>query len=144
MRQLELPDGSVVLGRGRVEPLPDQPRLPDLGLYLGRPARAELVPPWPVTWLPWRDFGIPTDAVLAADTLEAHADLAREGQLLEITCRGGIGRTGTALASLVTRSGLGPEAALAWVRAHYHPRAVETPAQRRWISWFAERGRAPR
>jgi len=31
--------------------------------------------------------------------------------------------------------------ALAWTRAHYRPRAVETAGQRRWIGWFAEHGR---
>jgi hypothetical protein len=31
--------------------------------------------------------------------------------------------------------------ALAWTRAHYRPRAVETPGQRRWIAWFAEHAR---
>jgi hypothetical protein len=33
------------------------------------------------------------------------------------------------------------DGALAWTRAHYRPRAVETPGQRRWIGWFAEHGR---
>jgi hypothetical protein len=29
--------------------------------------------------------------------------------------------------------GLGPSEAIAWVRERYHPRAVETPWQRRWL-----------
>ena len=29
--------------------------------------------------------------------------------------------------------GLTPADALAWVRSGYHPRAVETPWQRRWL-----------
>jgi hypothetical protein len=27
--------------------------------------------------------------------------------------------------------------AVAWTRRTHHPRAVETPGQRRWIRWFA-------
>ena len=46
---------------------------------------------------------------------------------------GGVGRTGTALAALAVLDGLDPGRAVAWVRAHYHPRAVETPWQRRWL-----------
>ena len=36
----------------------------------------------------------------------------------------------------VTLDGLDPDAAIAWIRARYHPRAVETPWQRSWLrSW---------
>jgi protein-tyrosine phosphatase len=52
---------------------------------------------------------------------------------VEIACRGGIGRTGTALAALAVLDGLAPPAAVAWVRQAYHPRAVETPWQRGWL-----------
>ncbi|MBX6748191.1 MAG: hypothetical protein IRY85_00730 [Micromonosporaceae bacterium] len=52
---------------------------------------------------------------------------------MEIACRGGIGRTGTALAALAVLDGLAPPAAVAWVRDAYHPRAVETPWQRWWL-----------
>ena len=52
---------------------------------------------------------------------------------MEVACRGGIGRTGTALAALAILDGLTPPEALAWVRDAYHHRAVETPWQRRWL-----------
>jgi hypothetical protein len=29
--------------------------------------------------------------------------------------------------------GLSPAEAFAWVRENYHPRAIETPWQRRWL-----------
>ncbi len=56
---------------------------------------------------------------------------------VEIGCGGGIGRTGTALALLATMSGVAPEDAVAWVRSHYHRRAVETGRQRRWVEQTA-------
>jgi hypothetical protein len=63
---------------------------------------------------------------------EAHRR-AHAGERVEVACRGGIGRTGTALAALCILDGLAPRAAVTWVRGHYHPRAVETPGQRRWL-----------
>ena len=60
---------------------------------------------------------------------EAHADDER----VEIACGGGTGRTGTALALLAVWGGVRPDDAVAWVRAHYRPRAAETPWQRRWV-----------
>ncbi|HSR27883.1 MAG TPA: protein phosphatase, partial [Actinomycetes bacterium] len=63
---------------------------------------------------------------------EAHRR-ALAGERVEVACRGGVGRTGTALAALAVLDGLHPRQAVAWVRGHYHRRAVETPWQRRWL-----------
>jgi protein-tyrosine phosphatase len=63
---------------------------------------------------------------------EAHRR-ACAGERVEVGCRGGIGRTGTALAALSILDGLDPRAAVTWVRRVYHPRAVETPWQRWWL-----------
>lgn len=52
---------------------------------------------------------------------------------VEVACQGGRGRTGTALAVLAILSGIDPTDAVTWVRARYHPRAVETRWQRRWV-----------
>ena len=48
-------------------------------------------------------------------------------------CGSGVGRTGTALALLTVFDGLSAEEGIRWVRENYHPRAVETPWQRRWL-----------
>jgi protein-tyrosine phosphatase len=61
-----------------------------------------------------------------------------ESERVEIACRGGLGRTGTALACLAVLDGLPPDDAVAYVRQHYARRAVETPWQRRFVAWFAE------
>ena len=42
-----------------------------------------------------------------------------------------------ALAVLVVMSGIPADAAVDWVRANYHPRAVETRRQRAWIATVA-------
>ena len=66
---------------------------------------------------------------------EAHARAVSER--VEIACGGGVGRTGTALAVLAVLSGVPAAAAVEWVRANYHPRAVETRRQRAWIATAA-------
>lgn len=54
---------------------------------------------------------------------------ARAGELVEIGCVGGHGRTGTALACLAVLGGQRSAEAITWVRGNYCPAAVETTAQ---------------
>lgn len=90
---------------------------------------------WQSRWLPWPDFWIPRDRVEARALLrEALTRAARER--VEIACGGGIGRTGTALACMAVLDGVPPEDAVTFVRNQYHPRAVETPWQRRFVLRF--------
>ncbi|MDQ3541193.1 MAG: protein phosphatase, partial [Chloroflexota bacterium] len=63
---------------------------------------------------------------------EAHRR-AYAGERVEIACRGGIGRAGTALAALAILDGMPGSEAIRWVHTAYHRRAVETPWQRRWL-----------
>lgn len=132
---LALPSGRRVRGRALSDPLPDgEP--PDFAvLLLGR--RPEPTP-WPSTWIPWPDFRLPRDRDAARAVLrEAHARAAAER--VEIACAGGRGRTGTALAIVAVLDGVAPDAAVAFVRAGYHPHAVETPWQRRFVRRSAGR-----
>ena len=89
------------------------------------------VPVWPHRHVRWPDFWVPRDRADALDALREGHHRARAGERVEVICRGGIGRTGTALAALAVLDGLSPDQAVTWVRAGYHPRAVETPWQRR-------------
>lgn len=91
------------------------------------------LPDWPYRRIRWPDFWVPLDPDDAIDALHEAALRARRGERVEVACRGGVGRTGTALAALAVLDGLTPPEAVTWVRARYHPRAVETPWQRRWL-----------
>ncbi len=126
---LTLPDGRRVRGRGLRAGLPPGPA-PAFGLYLLGTAP----PPtdWPQRWVRWPDFRLPTDPDAALAALrDAYARAATER--VEVACGGGTGRTGTALAALAVMSGVAPVDAVAFVRAGYRRRAVETPGQRRWV-----------
>lgn len=109
--------------------MPDGP-LPQLGVYLlGRrpPASA-----WEQRWVRWPDFGTPRDTDDALDALRVAYERA-EQERVEVACGGGVGRTGTALAVIARFAGVTRDDAVAWVRANYDRRAVETPWQRRWV-----------
>ncbi|MBM0235614.1 protein phosphatase [Micromonospora sp. STR1_7] len=90
-------------------------------------------PTWSFRRIRWPDFWVPLDRVDALDALREALRRAHGGERVEVACRGGVGRTGTALAALAILDGLPTERAVSWVRAGYHPRAVETPWQRRWL-----------
>lgn len=125
---VELPSGRLVRGRGLRQDLPD----PDFGLVLlGRDRPTT----WPRRWVPWPDFRLPRGDLRAAlDELLVRAGTER----VELACGGGTGRTGTALACLAVLDGVPAADAVAWVRTHYRRRAVETPAQRRFVAaWRA-------
>lgn len=138
-RELHLHDDAVLLPNGHqiravsfdpVDPYA-RPERPDYGLYLD----PHWQPPWAHHHLAWPDFGVPDDGALRdalADVL-THVD---SGELVELGCLGGHGRTGTALACLAILSGEAPETAVGWVRSTYCPAAVETAAQGGFIkSW---------
>ncbi|SER24213.1 protein-tyrosine phosphatase family protein [Microlunatus flavus] len=126
---LALPGGAFVRGR----PLRNDLGPADLTLVLGRGAP----PAWTYRRLRWPDFGLPLDRDDALDALAEAYALARRGRRVEVACWGGVGRTGTALAALAVLDGLAPDDAVAWVRCAHHPRAVETPWQRRWLRHVA-------
>jgi protein-tyrosine phosphatase len=125
-----LPSGRRVRGRGLRRPAPTGAR-PDFGVYL----LAE--PPdaigWEHRWVRCRDFRSPADPAHAVSTLREALERSATDRV-EVGCRGGIGRTGIALAVLAILDGVEPDAAVGWVRSAYHPRAIETPWQRRWVA----------
>lgn len=136
-----LPDGTVVRGRGRRE-APSVPA-PEFGLYLHRRhtllGRVTFTPDWPAEWLDWPDFRVPRDGERAAAAVEYAYRLARDGMRVEVACGGGNGRTGVVIACMAVLAGHPVADAVAWTRAQYRPRAVETPWQARWVEWFARR-----
>lgn len=127
-----LPSGRTVRGRGLRRPLPAGPQ-PDFGLYLL--AREPPQTDWPHRWLRWPDFRLPADHEQARDAL-AELLARSHHQRVEVACRGGRGRTGTALACLAVLDGVPAGKAVAYVREQYDPHAVETPWQRRYVQGF--------
>jgi hypothetical protein len=129
---LRLPSGRRVRGRALRLDLPAGPP-PQFALHLlGDPPAAV---PWESTWVRWPDFRLPADPVAARAAL-AEAWRRSERERVEIACAGGRGRTGTALACLAVLDGVPAGEAVAWVRARYDPRAVETPWQARFVRRF--------
>ncbi len=137
--QVTLPDGTTILARGRLDLVSaTRPREPDFALYLDERWRDDPHVSWPCHIIPWADFGLPADE---EQTFTAINDLyrrARAGELVEIACFGGVGRTGTVLGCLTVLAGLDPLDAVAWVRDHYHHSAIETAEQAQLIVRFAE------
>lgn len=127
---VQLPDGRVVRGTGTRRSRGQAPP-PEFAVYLL--SRAPHCIPWPHRWVRWPDFCLPASTEDALDALQ-QAHTRSVSDRVEIACGGGIGRTGTALAVLAIMSGLPADAAVDWVRANYHRRAVETRRQRAWIT----------
>jgi hypothetical protein len=135
---IRLPDGSLVRGRGLRHGTPAG-AAPGYGLYLGsarlrRRHDGELA--WPHQWIDWPDFLLPRDRDAAVTAIRAVHDRIRSGEHVEVACGGGVGRTGTVIACLAVLAGVEPAEAVAWTRANYDRRAVETPWQRRWVAGF--------
>ena len=128
-----LPDGTKVtaVSFDATDPY-SRVHQPDYGLYLDRSWQ----PPWTCDHLDWPDFGVPDHPARALAALGFLLDRARNGQLVEVGCLGGHGRTGTALACLAVLTGQERAAAVAWVRANYCPHAVETAAQEAFVASF--------
>jgi hypothetical protein len=129
---LLLPSGRLLRGRGLGRPEPQGPP-PDFGLYLlGKPP-----PPtaWESRWLRWPDFRLPRDPEQAARDFADLHERSAAGRV-EVACLGGRGRTGTALACIAILDGVPAAEAVAYVRTHYDPHAVETPGQRRFVRGF--------
>jgi len=131
-RRVAFPDGTNI----DASPLcarQEQDPLRDFGLYMDE----RWAPTWEADLIDWPDFGLPAKPETAAAQIVAAFERARAGERVEIGCAGGLGRTGTVLACMAVLSGVPPETAVRWVRAHYDPNAVETADQEGWVLWFA-------
>jgi protein-tyrosine phosphatase len=84
----------------------------------------------------WPDFGVPSNGTSLLGNLKLLLGRGRRGELIEVGCLGGHGRTGTALACLAVLAGCPSAEAVAWVRANCCPSAVETSEQEALVLTF--------
>ncbi|MGW7253569.1 protein-tyrosine phosphatase family protein [Streptomyces sp. NPDC054834] len=131
---IRFPSGVLVRGRGLRHPLPAGPT-PSFAVHLL--GKQPPLTDWEARWLPWPDFRLPKDRRQARNVLKEALTRATN-ERVEIACGGGRGRTGTALACMAVLDGVPADEAVAFVRRHYHPRAVETPWQRRFVLRFGK------
>ena len=116
MADVVFPDGTRVRASSVYERAADDPERA-YGLY----ADPCWEPTWPAEIIAWRDFGLPEDPDVAAGQIVGAFDRARRGELVEVGCVGGRGRTGTVLACMAVLAGVPAADAVAWVRAAYRP-----------------------
>jgi protein-tyrosine phosphatase len=128
------PDGTVVRASSIRDRVVNDPTR-SFGLYLDM----RWQPTWPAEVIDWPDFGLPADGDRAAQQITAAFARARRGDVVEVGCLGGLGRTGTVLACMAVLAGVSAASAVDWVRREYNPAAVETHAQEQWVRWFADR-----
>ena len=136
---VEFPDGTSVIAVSFGDDPYARETAPAFGLYLDE----RWDPPWPHEHLAWPDFGLPDPDELGA-ALPRLLARARGGDVVEIGCLGGHGRTGSALACLAVLTGVPADGAVDWVRAHYCPGAVETDDQRAFVERSGALSRRPR
>ena len=73
-----------------------------LGLYAYEGWR----PTWPAAFIEWTDFGLPADTEEATRLIVDAFDRAKSGELVEIGCHAGNGRTGCIIACMVILAGI--------------------------------------
>jgi hypothetical protein len=100
MATVRFPDGTRIRASSIADRRVDDPER-KFGLYLD----ATWEPTWPATVIAWEDFGLPTNPELAAQQIVEAFGRARGGELVEVGCLGGSGRTGTVLACMTASPG---------------------------------------
>ena len=109
-RIVQLPSGARVRGRA-LRDTPDSPAAFLLALADGP------LPEWPHRRIDWPDFGLPRDRQDALAGLAQALRKARGGELVEVACHGGRGRTGTAIAALALMDGVPAKDAVRYLKS---------------------------
>jgi len=135
---VNLPDKTIVYAQGRLGLVPpSQSPRPDYALYLDERWISDPEVTWPYRMIAWPDFGVPEDVKELFDAIRDIYARVQAGEVVQIACYGGLGRTGTVLACLAVCAGVKISEAVEWVRANYDRRAVEIDAQSQLVETFA-------
>lgn len=136
---VEFPSGRRIRGRSWKDQAAEQADLSlmlttvsgkEFASYSIFPSSAESIT------IDWPDERLPRRASHAISQLYEVWKRA-ENERVEITCRTGVGRTGTALAIIAVFEGMAPDAAISFIRENYHQDAVSSPAQRGFLREYA-------
>jgi len=107
---------------------------PGINGDIGVCVRAEQVPATADICLPIHDFDVPHDEADVDLAIEVTLGALLAGKRVYVGCMGGWGRTGLFLALLAKTCGY--DDPIAYVRANYTPRAVETKEQETFVRNF--------
>lgn len=143
MTQVTLPDGTVVHASGAVDVRKRRLYGPTWAVYLC----SSWTPDSLALFVPWQDYGTPNvDWNTVRNIMTDFYRRAQDGETVEVGCMGGHGRTGTFLACLVALADptFTAQQAIAYVRKHYCPKAVEDRSQVRFVEWFIDPTLPPR
>jgi protein-tyrosine phosphatase len=86
---------------------------------------------------PIRDVDVPTSMERHAKVVDAILAWIQRGKICIVQCRGGHGRTGLVVATVLVALGHGAREAIAATRAA-RAGTVEIPAQERWVECYAD------
>ena len=97
-----------------------------------------------------RDISVPSDAEHLAEILLAIDRRIRQGGIVYVHCRGGVGRTGLVVACWLQEHGRTPDSALGELGAKWRtvkkssgqPQSPETPEQVDWVKTWPQRRRS--
>ncbi len=106
--------------------------IPDWGLYLDWGWKH---PDWRAENIDWRDYGLPSNYIVAFEAMLEVIERAQRGEKVEIGCIGGHGRTGTALACIAVMLGMTPSEAIKHVRSQYCSHTLESEEQEWFVEW---------
>ncbi len=83
------------------------------------------------------DMRAPTDMKVFSRVIDLIDDELRAGESVMVHCKGGLGRTGVVVASVLVRQGVTPAAAVALTRKH-RVGSIQTADQEEWVYTYAQ------
>ena len=119
-------DGTVVQGRGLMKEIVSikDDETPTWALYLDEEWQIQPVT-WPYQLVSWPDGQAPSDDDELFEATVGAWNRAKSGDLIEIGCYGGTGRTGAVIACIALLAGVPVDEAPEWTRRNYHRWAIE-------------------